>query len=152
MTKKRISKIMNNLNILSPIDAKVKAIDIENNNYKIYLDTSFVSSNSILAPISAKIKNSFYIKGVNLSPDTYKSSLLNERAVVEFDKVKLFFRAGICSKKIQIENKKELTQGEIFGKFYSGTLIVQMDKTFDICVQIGDIVKSGQTIIGKYDE
>ncbi len=144
--------MMKKNNILSPIDAKVKAIDIVDNNYKIYLDTNFLSSNSILSPISGKIKNLSFVKGAHLSPDTYKSSLLNESGIVEFKELKLFFRSGICSRKLILEDKKELTQGESFGKFYSGTLILEMNTEFDLAIQIGDIVKSGQTIIGKYDE
>jgi phosphatidylserine decarboxylase len=142
---------MNKNNILSPVDATIQAIDIVKGKYKIYCDVGLCDGNSLLAPIDGSINIKFHTQGLNLSSHTYKAQILNNRATIKFNNLSLKLLAGVCSRKIKLYKKEKIKQCEAFGKFYNGIAIIKVSNKTDLSIQIGDKIKAGQTIIGKYN-
>ena len=142
---------MINNNILSPVDGTIMAIDIVHGEYSIYCDVGLFDGSSLLAPVDGSLNIKSIIRGINLSCDTYKARQLNQRAIVEFPHVTLGFLGGVCSSKIKLDSKEEVKQCEKFGKFNNGVVLIKFSLQIDLTIQIGDKVKAGQTIIGKYD-
>jgi len=140
---------MNKNNILSPVSGVVKAIDIIDDIYRIYCDTGFLDSSILLAPVDGEYSVVSHNYGINLSSDTYKSKFLNEHAIIRFPNITLNLLVSVCSSKIKLEQNKQLTQCEKFGKFKNGTVIIDINRDINLSIQIADKIKAGQTIIGQ---
>ena len=139
----------NSYNILSPIDAVVTAIDYQDGKKNIYCKVNFCNTHIVRAPQDGEINVEKYQHGLNLNPNSYKSSLLNEQIIFKFDSLKLKLISGICNPKIQYLKKIKVTQGENFALFFDGIAIISVDENKEIFVKIGDKIKSGQTMICK---
>ncbi len=148
---KRIISVSEN-GILAPVDGRVEAIDYVDGKQIIYCNTNLCDTQILLAPVSGNFEVTSYINGLNMSADNYKSKRLNQRATVEFSNLKLNLLSGVCNKEILIdENKKDIKQGERIGLFFSGSVIIEITKDAGLFVNIGDKLKAGETIIGKYN-
>jgi len=138
-------------NIISPVDGKIQAIDIVKGKYKVYCDVGVFDGNNILAPIDSSMIIKSYTNGLNLSSDTYKAKLLNERVNIKFGDISLKLLGGVCNSKIKLLKEDTVQQGEKIGKFINGIAIMKLPKYTDLSIQIGDKIKAGQTMIGKYN-
>lgn len=138
--------------ILAPIDGTIKAIDYKNGKQIIYCDVNLCDTHILRAPLSGKIKVKSYINGLNLSSNSYKAKQLNEQAIIKFHNLKIKLLSGVCNSKILLDDKSEIKQGERFGLFFMGSVIIEPKKEIELSVKIGDKIKAGQTLIGKFQK
>ena len=161
MYRENIREIFKNEeNILAPIDGEISAIDIVDGKQIIYCSTSLVDAQTLLSPIAGKMKIKSYHKGLNLDANSFKGQQLNEQAVIKFynkdGKTKrnltLKLLGGTCNKEMLIDKDKDkdkILQGEKFGLFCEGQVLIQAKKGIKLSVNIGDKIIAGQTVIGK---
>ncbi len=144
--------------ILSPIDGEISAIDIIDGQEVIYCSTSLIDAQTLLSPIDGKMKIKSYHKGLNLDSNSFKGQQLNEQAVIKFFKkdgktkknITLKLLGGTCNKEMLIDkNKDKISQGEKFGLFCEGQVLIQAKKGIKLSVNIGDKIVAGQTVIGE---
>jgi phosphatidylserine decarboxylase len=138
--------------VLSLVDGKVKAIDYINGKYLIYCDIDLCDTHILRAPVTGKMKIKSFNNGLNLRTDSYKAKQLNESMVIKFSNLKVRLLSGVCNIDILIDDKQVLEQGERLGLFFSGMAIIEMKKDINLSIKIGDKLKAGQTVIGKYLE
>jgi phosphatidylserine decarboxylase len=139
----------NKENILSPIDGKVFAIDNSNGKQKIYIKVNLCNGHNIKAPQDGEVKIKNYKCGLNLNPNSYKGSLLNEQVTMKFDNLKVKFISGICNSKIYFTQDSNVSQGDTVGLFLEGNAIITPKKQTSLEVKIGDKVIAGQSILFK---
>ena len=139
----------NSTSILSPIDAKVIAIDYINGKQKIYCKVNLCNNHIVRAPQSGTIKINKYQHGLNLNPNSYKASILNEQIVIKFNNLKLKLISGVCNHTIEYIDKSDIKQGGKIGLFLEGIAIITLKTSLPLMVKIGDKITAGQTIIFK---
>jgi phosphatidylserine decarboxylase len=138
----------NDKNILAPIDGKISAIDYSKNKYKIYIDVSLCNTHVLRAPKTAPFKIKSFVNGINLCSNTYKAKLLNTRATLKFDDVKVKLLSGMCNPEITLYDtlgKVESTQA--IGVFLHGSVLVEIPKEYELKVNLNDKVKAGQSLL-----
>ena len=137
--------------VLSPIDGKIKAIDYVDGIQKIYCDVNLCDTHVLRAPVDGEYSVESLYHGTKISADMLKAKHLNERATIEFPNLTLNLLSGVCNSKLQIEEKNDVKQGERIGLFFNGLVIIETEKALKLSIKIGDKIKAGQTIIGKYN-
>ena len=147
--------------MVSPADGKV--VEVYETEYEgrtvtkisIFMNVFNVHVNRM--PIAGKIKSVTHKEGKFLSADKPEASYENEQNIIDIESsygdvtVKqvagLIARRTVCNAKVG----DELPIGERFGMIkFSSRLEVFVSKGFDISVKNGDIVKAGETVLGKY--
>jgi len=139
----------NKNNVLSPVDGKVFAIDNIDGKQKIYIKVNLCDGHNLKAPQSGEYKAKGYKHGLNLNPNSYKGSLLNEQISFKFSNIKFRLISGICNSKIYFDENEDITQGDTFGLFLQGNCIVTVKKDYNLEVEIGQKVVAGQSILFK---
>ena len=141
----------NSQNILSPVDAVVTAIDSSDAGHRIYCKVSLTGSHKVLAPIGGKFDIKRSQKGLNLDPNSFKASLLNEQAELELEneelhkKLSLKLIAGKCNTSIELSSNENVEQGEAIAVLVDGAAVVTLGADVSLNVKIGDKLKAGQT-------
>lgn len=141
----------NSRNILSPVDAVVSAIDADDKEYKIYCKVSLLGSRKVLAPIEGKLDIKRVQRGLNLDPNSFKASLLNEQVQIELSnevnlkKVGLKLIAGKYSNAVDITSNEDISQGEAIATLVDGIVVVTLPKDETLNIKIGEKLKAGQT-------
>ena len=133
--------------ILSPIDGVVTAIDKVGGKQKIYCKINLCDTPTVRAPIDSTLKIKKYQNGLNLNPNSYKASILNEQITFKFKDLKLKLISGLCSPKIEFSKKHKVKQGEGIAVFIDGIAIITIKETKKLSINIGDKLKAGQTKI-----
>jgi phosphatidylserine decarboxylase len=148
----------NSAHILSPIDGKVIAIDKCDDKTKIYIQKSFLGESSVRAPFEGNIEVEKYQHGVNLDPNSYKANLLNEQIKFKLtlkeneDKsIKIKLISGFFNPSIDNIKHENVVQGEGLGVFAHGIVVLTI-KENNMDININDSVKSGQTVISRFDK
>ena len=154
----------NNDGFLSPGDGKVvQIIDVEDaeigkaKQISIFLSVFNVHSQRV--PLSGKVISKTYNSGKFLAAFNHKASLDNEQTVVMFEtesgkmyKIKQI--AGLIARRIlnymEPENRVERGQRLGFIRFGSRVDII-VPEDFQIDVNLGDMVRGNQTIIGRFE-
>jgi phosphatidylserine decarboxylase len=139
----------NSNSILSPIDAKVIAIDYVNGKQKIYCKINFCNTHVVRAPQNGEMKIKKQQHGLNLDPNSYKAKKLNEQVTIKFNHLKLKLISGICNPKINIIEDRYVNQGDKIGLFLEGMAILSVKNDYTLSIKIGDKLISGQTILFK---
>lgn len=151
--------------LISPADGKIIFIkeNIEHPISKepstmisIFLSITNVHVNRI--PIDGKITFIKYQKGKFLTAFNPKASDLNERYIFDIDsdfgKIRVQQVAGIIARRLvcNLENDEIVKAGNRFGlmKFSSRIDLVIPKKYFISNVKLKDVVRGGETIIGKF--
>jgi phosphatidylserine decarboxylase len=108
-------------------------------------------------PIAGKIKSVTHKAGKFLAADKPEASYENEQNIIDIEssygEVTVKQVAGLIARRTvcNAEVGDELPIGERFGMIkFSSRLEVFVPKGFDISVKNGDIVKAGETVLGKY--
>jgi phosphatidylserine decarboxylase len=108
-------------------------------------------------PIAGKIKSVTHKAGKFLAADKPEASYENEQNIIDIEssygEVTVKQVAGLIARRTvcNAEVGDELPIGERFGMIkFSSRLEVLVPKGFDISVKNGDIVKAGETVLGKY--
>jgi len=136
--------------IVSPSDGKIMAIDISKNKYKVYINVSLCDTHIVTAPKSANYEIKSYQYGLNLPSYSYKAKLLNSQAILKFDDIKVKLINGICATNIILYDDitSDIKVSSEIGEFLQGIVVVEIPKTYELKVNIGDKVSSGQSVLG----
>ena len=137
----------NTESVLAPMDAKIIAIDNKQGKTKIYCQVGLWDSHILRAPVGGEMKIKKYQHGLNLNPNCYKASLLNEQLLIKFDNVKLKVISGFCNSEITYSKNENVTQGEEIGVFIQGLVVLTVKSPEELKLQIGDKVKAGEAIV-----
>ena len=143
--------------IVSAADGRVTRIDTtdEGKNVSVFLSPLDVHINR--SPIEGTISKIEYIHGRKIPATRDNASFENERnsLTIENENIKVICTqiAGVLARRIVCWNKAgdHLSRGEKFGliKFSSRTDLL-MPNSVELCVNVGDRVKGGETVIAKY--
>ena len=144
--------------IVSAADGRVTRIDRtdEQTNVSIFLSPIDVHINR--SPIEGTIIKAEYFQGKKMPATNENASYENERnsLTIQNENIKVVCTqiAGVLARRIVCWKKMGdiLERGQRFGliKFSSRTDL-SMPNTVELCVNVGDRVKGGETIIAKYD-
>lgn len=135
--------------VLAPIDSTVTAIDKSNGKYKIYCKVSLCNNHILRAPMDAEIKVKKYKRGLNLNPNSYKASLYNEQTVLKIEDIKIKLISGLYNHKMKRIKESTVTQGDKISVFLDGLVIITIPKEYDLQINIGDKLISGQSVLFK---
>ena len=133
--------------ILSPVDGIVEAIDNVHGKYKIYCKVSLCDVHNVKAPVGGEMKIKKHHKGLNLDPNSFKGSLLNEQVIFKFHHLKLKLVGGLCNPSIKFTSKHNVEQGDNIAVLVDGIAIVTIKDTHELDITIGEKLTAGQTKI-----
>lgn len=147
--------------MVSPADGRiVEVIETEHEGREITKISIFMNVFNVHVnrmPIAGKIASVVHKEGKFLAADKPEASYENEQNVIEIESaygmVTVKQVAGLIARRTvcNAEVGDDLLIGERFGMIkFSSRLEVFAPKGFDISVKNGDIVKAGETVIGKY--
>lgn len=134
--------------IYAPISGKVSAIDVKDFNKTIHIDVALTDSHILRNLENGEIKLSFQ-RGLNLFLGSFKSKKLNENATLTYKNSKMRLYSSLCNSSIELEKVNELKKGEKIGVFLHGQVIIDFDDSYTLDVNIGQEIKSGETIIAS---
>lgn len=150
--------------IVSPADGKIVRInsvqdpDIGSGNIiSIFLNVFNVHVNR--APIDGTVKLVNYKKGKFLAAFNHSASDENEQTNIHLESstglIKLKQIAGLLARRIRcyIDDGSQLKKGEKFGFIMFGSRVdIILPEHIELKVKLGEKVKGGESIIGKYYE
>ena len=150
--------------IVSPADGKiVKISQVEDPNIgsgniiSIFLNVFNVHINR--TPIDGTVKLVNYKKGKFLAAFNHSASDENEQTNIHLESsaglIKLKQIAGLLARRIRcyVDDGSQLKKGEKFGFIMFGSRVdIILPEHIDLRVKLGQKVKGGESIIGKYHE
>lgn len=147
------------LALLSPIDGKIKEISIskfdDNEVAKIVIQKTFFGVGTLRAVSDSKIADIKRRHGLFLCQAIKISEILNERAIIRFEKENIRFAmkiiAGAFSRSLEISNVTSLKASRKFGFLGSGEVILYLPRDTKICVSVGESVKAA-SLLGYFEE
>jgi len=152
-------------NILSIADGRILSIEDIDNEYiggkgkkvSIFLSVFNVHINRI--PIDGRVEYIKYAPGKFLKAFVDDASDNNEQSEfgLDFGSGKMIFKqiVGILARRIVYDLKEgqQVNGGEIFGMIHFGSRAeLFLPENVDITVSVGQMVKAGETIIGKLNQ
>lgn len=143
----------NQNNILSPVDAKVIAIDKVDDKIKIYCEVGIFGSHKVLSPISGKLEIKDHKKGLNLDPNSFKGSLLNEQVTFSISNeelakdIEIELVMGKCSTSIDFSSEKDIQQGETIATMVRGMAVIILEEKYELDIKLADDLKAGQSTL-----
>ncbi|AXH11570.1 phosphatidylserine decarboxylase [Halarcobacter bivalviorum] len=144
---KRLEKDYDISDILAPISGKVSTIDKRDNKIQIIIDVSLCDNHILRAP-----KNGNFIlihqKGLNTLLDSLKAKKLNEKATIKYSDMNIELISSLYGTDISIFSNEAL-MGDKLGVFLHGQVIVELDNSQEILVNIGNKVESGKTVLAR---
>ena len=143
--------------IVSAADGRVTRVDETDTGKVVSVFLSPLDVHINRSPIGGTITNVEYVEGKKLPAMNNNASYENERnsLTIKNDEIEVVCKqiAGILARRIVCWNSKgdNLERGQKFGliKFSSRTDLI-LPANVELFVQVGDRVRGGETIIGKY--
>ena len=147
------------LALLSPIDGKIKEISVSNFDdkevAKIVISKPFFGVGTLRAISDANVTEVKRRHGLFLCQAMKISEMLNERAIIRFEKGNIKFAmkiiAGVFSRSLEIYNIISLKASRKFGFLGSGEVILYLPRDTKICVSVGESVKAA-SLLGYFEE
>ena len=147
------------LALLSPIDGKIKEISVSNFDdkevAKIVISKPFFGVGTLRAISDANVTEVKRRHGLFLCQAMKISEMLNERAIIRFEKGNIRFAmkiiAGAFSRSLEIYNITSLKASRKFGFLGSGEMILYLPRDTKICVSVGESVKAA-SLLGYFEE
>ena len=147
------------LALLSPIDGKIKEISVSNFDdkeaAKIVISKPFFGVGTLRAISDANVTEVKKRHGLFLCQAMKISEMLNERAIIRFEKGNIKFAvkiiAGVFSRSLEIYNITGLKASRKFGFLGSGEVILYLPRDTKICVSVGESVKAA-SLLGYFEE
>ena len=147
------------LALLSPIDGKIKEISVSNFDdkevAKIVISKPFFGVGTLRAISDANVTEVKKRHGLFLCQAMKISEMLNERAIIRFEKGNIKFAmkiiAGVFSRSLEIYNIASLKASRKFGFLGSGEVILYLPRDTKICVSVGESVKAA-SLLGYFEE
>ena len=143
--------------IVSAADGRVTRIDNSDDGKTVSVFLSPLDVHINRSPIDGTVEKIEYIPGRKMPATSSNASYENERnsLTIRNENIAVVCTqiAGVLARRIVCWNKEgdHLDRGERFGliKFSSRTDLL-MPSSVELCVNVGDRVKGGETIIAKY--
>ena len=147
------------LALLSPIDGKIKEISVSNFDdkevAKIAISKPFFGVGTLRAISDANVTEVKKRHGLFLCQAMKISEMLNERAIIRFEKGNIKFAmkiiAGVFSRSLEIYNITSPKASRKFGFLGSGEVILYLPRDTKICVSVGESVKAA-SLLGYFEE
>jgi len=147
------------LALLSPIDGKIKEISVSNFDdkevAKIVISKPFFGVGTLRAISDANVTEVKKRHGLFLCQAMKISEMLNERAIIRFEKGNIKFAmkiiAGVFSRSLEIYSITSLKASRKFGFLGSGEVILYLPRDTKICVSVGESVKAA-SLLGYFEE
>ncbi|MBE9851820.1 phosphatidylserine decarboxylase [Campylobacter concisus] len=147
------------LALLSPIDGKIKEISVSNFDdkevAKIVISKPFFGVGTLRVVSDARVVDIKRRHGLFLCQAMKISEMLNERAIIRFEKGNIKFAmkiiAGVFSRSLEIYNIASLKASRKFGFLGSGEVILYLPRDTKICVSVGESVKAA-SLLGYFEE
>ena len=147
------------LALLSPIDGKIKEISVSNFDdkevAKIVISKPFLGVGTLRAISDANVTEVKRRHGLFLCQAMKISEMLNERAIIRFEKGNIKFAmkiiAGVFNRSLEIYNITSLKASRKFGFLGSGEVILYLPRDTKICVSVGESVKAA-SLLGYFEE
>jgi phosphatidylserine decarboxylase len=144
--------------ILSAADGRVTRIESDENAKFVSVFLSPIDVHINRSPIEGTISKVEYVYGKKKPATSNTASFENERnsLTIENESISVVCTqiAGVLARRIVCWNSvgDHLERGQRFGliKFSSRTDLM-MPKSVELCVNVGDRVKGGETVIAKYE-
>lgn len=109
---------------------------------------SLCNSHILRSLDSGKVKIEFK-RGVNLLLSSIKAKKMNDRTIFKYENCSMELISSMCNDTLEIPNKIEFKKGEKIGTFLHGEVTVQLDKSYNCKVEIGDKIESGVTVLAQ---
>ena len=147
------------LALLSPIDGKIKEVGLskfdDSEVAKIVIQKPFFGVGALRAVSDAKVADIKRRHGLFLCQAMKISEILNERAIIRFEKENIKFAmkviAGVFSRSLEIYNVSALKASRKFGFLGSGEIVLYLPRDTKICVSVGESVKAA-SLLGYFGE
>ena len=147
------------LALLSPIDGKIKEISVSNFDdkevAKIVISKPFFGVGTLRAISDANVTEVKKRHGLFLCQAMEISEMLNERAIIRFEKGNIKFAmkiiAGVFSRSLEIYNITSLKASRKVGCLGSGEVSLYLPRDTKICVSVGESVKA-TSLLGYFEE
>ena len=147
------------LALLSPIDGKIKEISVSNFDdkeaAKIVISKPFFGVGTLRAISDANVTEVKRRHGLFLCQAMKISEMLNERAIICFEKGNIKFAmkiiAGVFSRSLEIYNITSPKASSKFGFLGSGEVTLYLPRDTKICVSVGESVKAA-SLLGYFEE
>lgn len=144
--------------ILSAADGRVTRIESDEKGKFVSVFLSPIDVHINRSPIEGTISKVEYVYGKKMPATSNNASYENERnsLTIENESISVVCTqiAGVLARRIVCWNTAgdHLERGQRFGliKFSSRTDLM-MPKSVELCVNVGDRVKGGETVIAKYE-
>ena len=144
---KRIKKDYDISDILSPVSGEISSIDRKDNKTLISIDVSLLDSHILRAP-----KNGSFVvkqeKGVHTLLDSFKAKRLNQKIILQYSDMKIELISSLYNTDINIDVNDAL-MGDKLSVFLHGQVVIELDNSKNILVNIGNKLQSGKTVIAR---
>lgn len=144
---KRLEKDYDISDILAPISGKVSTIDKRDNKTQITIDVSLCDNHILRAPKNGNFTLT-HQKGLNTLLDSLKAKKLNEKAIITYSDMNLELISSLYGTDISISSN-EVLMGDKLGVFLHGQVLIELDNSKEILVNIGNKVESGKTVLAR---
>ncbi|NWF67434.1 MAG: hypothetical protein HXX81_08220 [Campylobacterales bacterium] len=152
----RVVEELDEHQIIAPIDGKILSIESNDSSLSIIIENFILDTHLIRVPFNSKIINKKSVCGACLKYSSSKSSILNENLQLELksdDKnININILATSFANRIYFyhNNNDELGKSQRMGFLLSGIIELELPKNIQLHCDIGDSVKSGETILGYF--
>jgi len=143
----RFIKNYDEIDIVSPVSGKVSAIDIKDNRKLIYIDVSLLNNHILRSPKSGEFKVET-TRGVYTFLDSLKAKKLNEKTMIQYDDMKIELICSLFCNRVEISQTNAF-KGDKLAVFLHGQIVLELDNSKDLLVNIGSQLQSGRTVIAR---
>jgi len=144
---KKIKKDYDISDILSPVSGHISSIDKKVDKTLVHIDVSLWDGHLVRAP-----KNGNFIvkyqKGVHTLLDSLKAKKLNEKVILQYSDMRIELISSLYNTDINIDSFEAL-MGDKISVFLHGQVIIELDKSKELLVNLGNKVYSGKTVIAR---
>lgn len=146
--------------VLSPVDGSIFSIDEINTPdyaYKVTIESSFLDTAVLRAPIAGKITSILRQKGTRLSLSTDLGQKLNEFSTLVFEdtnknqvKVSHIVSQGCFDISIYADTNKQVAKSSRYGISVHGRTEVYLPKNFRLNIHTSQKVKACESLLGYF--
>ena len=133
--------------IVSPISGTISSIDIKKDKKLIYIDVSLFD-NHILRAVKSGDFTVKTTRGTYTLLDSLKAKKLNEKIEIKYKDIKVELITSLFSNTTEIFETSAL-KGDKLAVFLNGQVVVELDNSKELLVNIGNNLHSGKTVIAR---
>ncbi|RXK11949.1 hypothetical protein CP965_12285 [Halarcobacter mediterraneus] len=133
--------------IVSPISGRISSIDIKKDKKLIYIDVSLFD-NHILRAVKSGDFTVKTTRGTYTFLDSLKAKKLNEKIEIKYKDIKIELITSLFSNRTEIFESSAL-KGDKLAVFLNGQVVIELDNSKELLVNIGNKLHSGKTVIAR---